>query len=553
MAFETIQSPEYIEKNIRLGYWPNLTIWDYFDAGCSKHPDKEALVDKKSRFTYRQVKEIVERMALGFLELGVAKGDVVSYQLPNWNEFIFIYLALTRIGAVNNPIIPIYRAREVRFMVGLLESKIMIIPSEFRKFSYIEMMLELQKDLPSLKRIMVLGQDISRGMESFQEFMETPWEKKSDFRKLKDTAIGPNDICEIIFTSGTTGEPKGVMHTQNTLLSPLATARKALEFTENDVIMMASTFAHQTGWLYGVNLPLLLGAKGVYMDIWNPKEALDLMAREKVTFSMGATPFLSDLTYSPYRSQQDIGSLRLFIAAGASIPRQLVRDAMKNLDCAISAGWGMTENALVTVNKMNDPEEKICETDGYPLPGMEISVVDEQWKVLPNGTEGELLCRGPFTFAGYCKRPQFNKESFLENGWFKTGDRAVIDKDGYLSITGRNKDIIIRGGENIPVVEIENILYQHPRIKNVSIVAMPDQRFQEKACAFIIPKEGENLTFEDMIAFLETQGIAKQKYPERLEIMEEFPMTPSGKIQKFKLREKILEITRKEKGGHDAR
>ncbi|MBI4595746.1 MAG: AMP-binding protein [Candidatus Tectomicrobia bacterium] len=548
MTFETIHSQEYIEKNIRLGYWPNRTICDYLDDITAKHPEKEALVDKKSRYSYGQIKEITDRMALGFLELGIEKGDVVSFQLPNWNEFIFIYLALCKIGAVSNPIIPIYRASEVRFMVNFLQSKIMIIPSEFRKFSYTEMMEELRKELPSLQRIMVLGKEIPKGMHSFQDFMETPWEKKRDLKELAGRRPGPNEVNEIIFTSGTTGEPKGVMHTQNTILTPLLAVSKALEFTDKDVILMSSTFGHQTGWMYGVNLPLLLGAKGVYLDIWEPREALTLIRREGVTFTMGATPFLSDLTYSPHLNKEDVRSLRIFIAAGAAIPRQLVRDARQNLNCAICAGWGMTENALVTVNKLNDPEEKICETDGYPLPGMEIKVIDEQGDDLLPGSEGDLLCRGPFTFAGYYKRPQFNKDSFWKDGWFKTGDRAVIDREGYLAITGRSKDIIIRGGENIPVAEVENILYKHPKINNVTIVAMPDERFQEKACAFVILKEGEHLTFQEMIAYLETQAIAKQKYPERLEIIQEFPMTPSGKIQKFKLRERITELLKKGKG-----
>jgi non-ribosomal peptide synthetase component E (peptide arylation enzyme) len=229
----------------------------------------------------------------------------------------------------------------------------------------------------------------------------------------------------------------------------------------------------------------------------------------------------------------------VFICGGAAIPRKLVLDAKSTLNCAISAGWGQTENALVTLNNMDDPDEKVCGTDGSPVHGMEVLVVDEEGKTLPPGREGELLCRGPAHFVGYLKRRQMTEDNFTSDGWFKTGDRAIIDQDGYISISGRSKDIIIRGGENIPVVEVENILHKHPKVKQVAIVGMPDERLQEKACAYVVLKEGETFTFDEMTGFLAEQKMAKQYYPERLEIIDEMPMTPSGKIQKYVLRDTI--------------
>jgi cyclohexanecarboxylate-CoA ligase len=257
---------------------------------------------------------------------------------------------------------------------------------------------------------------------------------------------------------------------------------------------------------------------------------------------MGATPFLRDLTYLD--AGPSLRSLRLFIAAGAPIPRALVRDARQRLGCAISAGWGMTENGMVTCNGFHDPEEKVFGSDGAPLAGMELRVVDDDEAPVAPGVEGDLLVRGLSQFVGYVKRPQFTADAHTADGWFKTGDRATLDPEGYLAITGRSKDLIIRGGENIPVVEVENLLYTHPKIAGVAIVAVPDPRLGERACAVVIPSGSEAITLEEITAYLEQHELARQKFPERLELVSEFPMTPSGKIQKYKLRDMIAERAR---------
>jgi len=247
-------------------------------------------------------------------------------------------------------------------------------------------------------------------------------------------------------------------------------------------------------------------------------------------------------------ARHDLSSLRLFISAGAPIPRPLVRDARARLGCAISPGWGMTENGLVTCTAFDESEEKLFTTDGRPLPGMELRIVDGDGRGLPLGTEGDLLVRGPSQFVGYFKRPEFTSESYTAEGWFKTGDRGALDRDGYLSITGRSKDLIIRGGENIPVVEVENVLFAHPKVASVAIVGMPDARLGERACAFVIPNSGESPTLAELVAFLEGKQLARQKFPERIEIVSEFPMTPSGKVQKFRLRQLIAEKLATESG-----
>ncbi len=519
------------------GLWRNESLETYLDRWATARPDKAAVVDGQGRYTWAALARTVERVAHGLRAHGLEAGGVISCQLPNWNEFVLVFLAASRLGAVVNPIPPTYRASELRFMLGLLESHTLIVPATFRGFDYGEMAAQLRGGLPRLERVFVARGDAPAGMEPFAALTDTVWEAKAGRRPLPGS--DPNTVHEVVFTSGTTGEPKGVMHTANTTLSTMYTLIERLAFTERDILLMASTLGHQTGYLYGYCLNLLLGATTVWMDIWNAEEAAGLIEAERVTFTMGATPFLRDLTYT--QAPRDLASLRVFISAGAPIPRQLVKDARERLRCVISAGWGMTENGLVTCNGLDDPEEKVFTTDGAPLPGMELRVVDENGRGVLTGREGDLLVRGPAQFAGYFKRPEFTADGHTTDGWFKTGDRATLDADGYVSITGRTKDVIIRGGENIPVVEVENLLYTHPKISGVSIVAMSDPRLGERACAVVIPREGQSVTLPEITAFLEGHQLSRQKFPERLEIVSEFPTTPSGKIQKYRLRQLVAE------------
>jgi len=534
---ETSLTEARIRDCTAAGLWRNEGLDTYLDRWATKRPDKAAVVDGQGRYSWAALAAAVERVAHGFRAHGVEPGGVISCQLPNWSEFALVLLAATRLGAVVNPIPPTYRASELRFMLGLLESQALVIPATFRGFDYREMASQIKDGLPRLERVFVARGSAPAGMEPFAALTDTAWEAKPGRRPLPGG--GANVVNEVIFTSGTTGEPKGVMHTPNTGLAALYPLIERLAFTERDVLLMASTLGHQTGYLYSHCLNLLLGATVVWMDIWNAEDAARVIGAERVTFTMGATPFLRDLTY--VRTACDLSSLRVFISAGAPIPRQLVKDARGRLRCAISAGWGMTENGLVSCNGLDDPEEKVVTTDGSPLPGMELRVVDEGGAPVPPGVEGELLVRGPFQFVGYCKRPQFTADGHTKDGWFKTGDRATLDTDGYVSITGRSKDIIIRGGENIPVVEVENLLYAHPKIAGVSIVAMADPRLIERCCAVVIPREGQSLTLAEITAYLESQQLARHKFPERLEIVSEFPMTPSGKIQKYRLRQLVAD------------
>ncbi|MGV3489548.1 MAG: AMP-binding protein [Tuberibacillus sp.] len=537
MGFETLLNEAYIKRFESV--WPNKTILDYLNDAIAKYPNKTAIIDKKSRYTYAELDKLVDRAALGLLELGIEKGDVISMQLPNWNEFIILHFAATRIGAITNPLVPIFRDREIGYMVKMAESKVFVIPDQFRGFDYTEMAERLRDQWPNLKYIFVAGEHVPENMKPLSYLLDEPWEEKTDVSRLDAIELDPNDITEMIFTSGTTGDPKGVLHTHNTLCVSTDYWIERLKLTPDDVMFMASTIAHQTGFGYGVRLPTHIGGTAYYQDVWNPKEFAELVKTENITFTAGATPFLQDVVYLDGIENYDLSGFRIFVALGAPIPRPLVKEAKSKVNFSILSGWGQSENGLVTLTALDDSEEKLTSTDGFPFPGMEVKVVDDGWQPCPPYVEGALLARGPAQFVGYLKRMDMT-ESEHKDGWFITGDRATMDKDGYIRITGRNKDIIIRGGENIPVAYVENVIYEHPDVAVVQIVGMPDPRLQEKACAFISMKAGkEPISFEALQTYLKEKGVAKHYWPEHLEIVDDFPRTPSGKIQKFRLREMI--------------
>lgn len=536
-TFETLLTPDYIKQYKDI--WPQKTIIDYLNDAVARVPNKVAIIDRKSRYTYKELHQLVNRAALGLQQLGIQKGDVVSLQLPNWNEFIILHYAITKIGAITNPLIPIYREREIGYMVNAVQSKMIIIPDTFRGFDYVKMIQGLRVQWPFLQDVIVIGDNVPDDMKSIDVLLNTPWEEKLDVSKLDNIELHPDEVTEIIFTSGTTGNPKGVMHTHNTLCVSTNLWIDHLQLTPDDVLFMASTFAHQTGFGYGVRLPTHYAGTAVYQDIWDVEEFLQLIPQEKLTFTAGATPFLQDMVQCPSLKDADLSTFHTFIALGAPIPRPLVRQAREIVNFNILSGWGQTENGLVTLARLSDNEEKIVNTDGVAFDIMKVKVVDTDFNEVPPNTEGNLLCIGPSLFVGYLNQLEETKREF-HNGWFITGDRAIMDEDGYIRISGRNKDIIIRGGENIPVAYMENILYEHPDVFAAQIVAMPDPRLQEKACAFICMKPNTTpLTLDTLRIFLSEKGIAKPYWPEHLEIIEDFPRTASGKIQKFKLREMI--------------
>jgi cyclohexanecarboxylate-CoA ligase len=542
MEFDAVLVPARRARMIEQGFWHDRTVNQELDACVKACPDKLALTAIRAesgattRFTYRELATMADRVAVGLARLGVGRNDVVACQLPNWWQFTVVYLACSRIGAVMNPLMHIFRERELSFMLKHGEAKVLIVPKLFRGFDFEQMVTALKPSLPDLQHLVVVD---GTGANSFEALLSGPnWENGLDAHEiLTRHRPGPDDVMQLIYTSGTTGEPKGVMHTANTTMANILPYAQRLQLDAEDVVLMASPMAHQTGFMYGLMMPIMLKASAVLLDIWEPLKAIDLIRTEQCTFTMASTPFLTDLAKNVADSGKSVPTLATFLCAGAPIPGALVEQARQVLGTKIVSAWGMTENGAVTLIKLDDDDERAFTTDGCPLPGVELKVIDVDGHALPAKQAGKLLLRACSNFGGYLKRPQWNATD--ADGWFDTGDLACIDERGYVRITGRSKDVIIRGGENIPVVEVEALLYRHPAIAMAAVVAYPDERLGERACAVVVPKPGHTIDLPSIVEFMKSQKVAVQYIPERLIVRDAMPSTPSGKIQKFKLREML--------------
>ncbi|MCC6433543.1 MAG: AMP-binding protein [Acidimicrobiales bacterium] len=529
--------------------------WDYHASGAwrtegtflndflevaDEQPDAVALVSYRSgvdeplRLTYGELADRVDRIAGGLQAIGVQAGEVVAVQLPNWWEFPAVVLACARIGAVVNPLVPIFRHRELRFMLARTESRVAISPTTFRGFDHGGLFQSLAAEVDTFTHPFAVG-------ETFEpQFVERT-------HPLTPRHIGPDDLAEIQFTSGTTGEPKGVVHTPNTIGSAVDAMVEVLGLDSDDVVLMASTLAHQTGFLYGLVMPLSRGMKVVYQDVWDADQALRICHDEGVTFTMGSTTFLLDTVAAQRRAGgAPPPAFRYFVCGGAPIPSPLVYEAREQLDVEVVAVWGMTENGAATLTRPGDEADVVANSDGIAANGMEVRVVDDGGTELPVGTVGRLQVRGPNQTPGYYQRPDLYEACLspaTDDGpaWFDTGDLALRRADGGIRISGRSKDLIIRGGENIPVAEVEGALFGHPKVREVAVVGLPDARLGERACAVVVAEGPDEPTLPELTAYLGEVGMAKQFWPESLVVVNEMPKTPSGTIQKFVLREELSE------------
>jgi cyclohexanecarboxylate-CoA ligase len=520
------------------GIWPDRVLTDYLDRWVAEKPDAAAIIAHRdedattTELTWRELNARVAAIASGLAARGVTKGEVVSFQLPNWWEFVAMHLACVRIGAISNPLMPIFRRRELSFMVHHGEAKILVVPAYFRNFDHGGLARELKREIASLDHVFLVGGEEE---DSFEAALLGQVREEN---LGPGAGLGPNDVVQLLYTSGTTGEPKGALHTSNTLIGTTITFAERMQFSERDVIFMPSPLAHQAGFTYGLVASVVLGLPLLLVDAWKPARAVELMEQYAATYTFAATPFLSDLANFPDVESRALQSFRLFVTSGAPIPPVLVQRAQERLRATVVAGWGMTECGIASATPLSG--HKVLDSDGAALPGEELRVVDDQGREAPRGEAGALKFRGASLFVGYLKRPQLYDVD--AEGWFETGDIARMDEEGYIRICGRRKDIIIRGGENIPVVQVESTLYKMPEIAEAAIVAMPDPRLSERACAFVTLRDGQNLAIDDVRAFLAAEGLAKQFWPERIEVLDAMPRTPTGKIQKFVLRDmaKIL-------------
>jgi 3-phosphoshikimate 1-carboxyvinyltransferase len=521
--------------------------------------------------TWKELQDEADKVSALLLELGVRTGESVAMQLPNWREFVSITLGAIQIGAVATPIMPVFGPRETTMTLARSRARVVFLPNLFRKRRPALELLDVideakaQKRRLSVEHVVVLRSE-ARGQgdtptnqpplpsDAMDRVSASEWNWRYfdtalesvqvDLDQIAAHAPGPDDVCQLLFTSGTTGEPKGVQHPHRTL--GLATAMHVAQsgLTSEDRIYIPSPLAHQTGFLYGMLLAFRLGAPQVIQPVWDGTVALEqAFGAAGATFVQCATPFLTDLVDLVEAGAPAPESLRIFVPTGAAVPRALAQRASTVLGSAILGAFGTSETCLGALSSPGDDPADAYGHDGRALPGITIRIVDDEGHELPADTEGNFELFSPTMFDGYLDRPDLTDDVFTEDGWYRTGDLAKVSEKGFLSITGRIKDVINRGGEKIPVVEIENLLYQHPLVTDVAIVAMPDARLGERACAFIVPAAGsERLDFAGMQRALDKAGVSKYYWPERLEYIDELPRNAVGKVQKNVLREQAAAL-----------
>jgi acyl-CoA synthetase (AMP-forming)/AMP-acid ligase II len=520
-------------RRLEAGEWTGRTIVDYVLERVRDHPDTVAFVDDAGSRTFGEIYEEACAVARGLLELGLEPGETISFQLPNWLETAAVSLACARAGFVLNPIIPIYRQSELRFILNDCRSRAVFVPRSFRNVDFVEMIEEVRPEALSLEHVFVV-----RGAPGEQ----TSYEKLIEIGRASLRTFDPVDPDSakfIIYTSGTTAQPKGVIYSHNQARRPLWAAAKAWQLEEGTKVFMPSPVTHVTGYLLGLDMVFLFGTQTYLMEKWDAAQAVELIDRFGLEFTLGATPFLAEMAHEAAKVGSGLPSLRIFPCGGAAVPPELIRRTARIFsNCRAFRVYGSSECPLVTLGCPDDAELSAT-TDGRVY-DWDVKIVDAEGATLPPGSEGEILAKGPALFRGYTSL-EANRDSFDGDGYFRTGDLGMLNDDDVITITGRKKDIIIRGGENLSAKEIEDALHEHPAVRAASVVAMPHERLGEGVCAYLIPVDAERPTVGEMKSFLVAKGLARQKCPEHIEYVEQFPTTASGKIQKHILRKMIFE------------
>ena len=500
------------------------TIADHAAARAASDPDFVCMVDGEGQYTFASLLEEATALAAALAARGLRAGDVIAFQVPNWREAAAINLAAAQGGWVVNPIVPIYRDAEVTMMLGDCRARAIFVPQVYRKVDYAAMARRCQAALPDLAHVFTVR---GEGADDFAALV-------AEGRALGFTrpSVDPMGVKMVLYTSGTTGRPKGVLHSHVTLQRIVARSGEHWGLKAGEATLMPSPVTHVSGYANGLEAPLICGIRSVLMEAWNAAEALALIEQHQLVGTVAATPFLVELAATARAAGTGIPSFRFFACGGAAVPNDLIPAANAAFDnCKAFRVFGASEVPLVTFGWPHD-EHLAATTDGEVI-DYTVRIVDNDDNDVPAGSEGEILARGPGMMMGYADAQQ-TAEAITSDGYFRTGDLGTLTADGAITITGRKKDLIIRGGENISAKEIEDVLHTHPAVKEASIVAMPHERLGEGVCAYII-LSGE-ADAAALAAHVGASGLAKQKIPERFEFVEDFPRTASGKVRKDQLR-----------------
>jgi len=520
------------ERHRDRGEWPQPGVAELAERRAARAPSAEILIDGQLRLTVGDLVGRARAVAGGLNDLGIGPGDVVSWELPNWWEAAALAIAIDWVGAVSNPIIPIYREREVQFVARQAATRALFVPGVFRDFDYRGLAESVRRSCADLEHLVVVRGDPGPQMRRFDDLLASSTVPRRHQRGIDDAAM-------LFYTSGTTAEPKGVMHTTSTIGAYTRAGIDTAGTTADDVGILQFPLTHIGGLSAFVSVPLVAGSRVVYLDNWSPDVALDLIERESVTSAGGPPVILQGLMSAPGFTREKVRSLRTAGTGAAGIPPELVRQVTEVLGAGSFRAYGLTECPMLTTGLCDDPEEKRMYTDGRPSPGCSVRIVDQDDKPVGPGVEGEIHAFGPQLCVGYVD-PALNAEAFTEDGFLRTGDLGVIDEEGYVRVTGRVKDIIIRKGENLSAKGIEDLLHAHPNVADVAVIGLPDPDTGERACAVIVPRPGATApTLDEVRQFMTERQAMRQMIPEQIETMDALPRNPTGKVLKFELRRRF--------------
>jgi len=539
-------SRQEIDDYYGAGLWSADTFHDLLVQRVENNPDKVFATDGTRSLTFRQLFDAAQRLAVGLHRQGWRAGDTAAVQLPSWVEFVQVLAALSRLGVIVVPIMPIYRREEVGYVASNAEIRGVFTPATFKKFNYLDMYLGLRQEHPDLT-IVVTRPDSAAdaiinandGVFSLQG-LEADIDDDGAREELGDRP-GPDEPFVIVYTSGTTSRSKGCVHTFNTYCAGARALIAPFGFTEADVQFGPSPVAHTTGLVTSVLLPMLTGASTHLMAEWEPVRGIEEIQRFGCTAAVTAPTFLHGLLSEYDAERHDLSTLRLWVCAGAPIPAAIVERAGAMLpNIKVLSLYGRSENLVTTTCSVDDDVSRALTSDGSAVPGAEVKIIDVEGNEVPRGIEGDIAYRGPAHMIEYLGNPEETAALFTADGLSKSGDLGVMTDDGYVRVTGRTKDIVIRGGMNISVREIEDNLANHPDLLASACVGMPDERLGERVCCYVVTAQGHTTpTVEDLRNFLLSHGMPVQKTPERVVAVDALPMTATGKVLKQELRKDI--------------
>lgn len=539
---------EQVDEYYATGQWADENFTELLRSRAASHADKVFVTDGDNVLTFAELYDATQQLAVGLHRKGLRQGDRVAVQLPNWAAFVVVAGALARLGVVMVPIMPIYRKDEVSHVISDASVKAAIAPAHFKGFDYAAMFDEIRADSDTLETIVAVrvpaesrADLAARTIDLFEDFLVAGIDNDAIDAEI-DLRVHPDDPFVIVYTSGTTSRPKGCLHTFNTYASGARALTVAFGHTENDVQFGPSPITHTTGLVTSVLMPLLVGAASHVMADWSPVAGLAAIEKYGCTAAVTATTFLQTLVAAAdEHPDADLSSLRVWTCAGAPIPAAVVENAKAKLPTAsILSLYGRSENLSTTTCTVADEPDRAITSDGSALPGAQVMVVGPDGYEVPRGSEGDIAFRGPSHMIEYLNRPQDTADLYTPEGFSRSGDLGVMDDDGFVRVTGRTKDIIIRGGMNISVREVEDKLANHPDLLALAVVGMPDEKLGEKVCCYVVAKDGHDApTVDELRAYLTDRGVAIQKTPERVIVIDELPMTATGKIQKHILRKQV--------------